>query len=427
MSAHTTSVQVPARTALPRGSRTFAPLALPVAFAVAMPLTFFHKGAVVHATAWAWFLDLVVIGSLALVEPLHPRAIRYLLPYLAFLGYAVLSLAWTPDLAKGVLTLMQMIVPAFAYLMAWRLADRVDEFTERIARICTVALGLVVLLGLFGVAGIEFLSLAFRPASISLAVIFIGVTLSARSWRWVALTGVTAILVAALTGSRAATVILLLLVLCSPSLQGRLQWRILAVGLVLVAVVAVSHTEAFKNRFFFDPNASLVDAVTLKQDLNTAGRRDVWPRIAAACSSSAAVGKGIGATALIATAVGNYGESHNDYLRTYCDTGFGGSVLFWGFFLFATVRCLRRAFRVRSQRRLQGGAGLLVLAFLLFALSDNPMVYTAHFLVPLAIILGLADANWHALWVAQRTANSGEGGPPKMTALGAPPGVSAPD
>jgi hypothetical protein len=50
---------------------------------------------------------------------------------------------------------------------------------------------------------------------------------------------------------------------------------------------------------------------------------------------------------------------------------------------------------VRGQdRQLHAGAGLLVLALILFALTDNPMVYTAHFMTPLAIVLGLSDATY---------------------------------
>ena len=402
MSGQLTNAQGSARSGAPQASRTYASLVLPLAFAVAMPLTFFEMGGAVRATAWAWFLDLILIGSLAVVEPLHPRAVRYLLPYLAFLGFAMLSLAWTPDFAKGVLTLTQMTVPALAYLLAWRLGGRADEFTDRTARICRAALGLVVVLALFGGAGVEVLAPARRPVSISLAVLFAFICLGARSWHWPVVAGITVILVAGFTGARTATVVLLLLVICSPALRVRAPWRIVAVGLVLVILVPLSNTEAFRNRFFFDPNASLADAATLNESLNTSGRREVWPLIAEACSSTPVAGRGIGAAAGIAEAVGHFGEVHNDYLRTYCDTGLGGSILFWGFFLFAMVRCLRRARRAPSHRELQAAAGLLVLAFFVYALTDNPMVYTAHFMVPLAIILGLSDARWHASQAALR-------------------------
>ena len=98
---------------------------------------------------------------------------------------------------------------------------------------------------------------------------------------------------------------------------------------------------------------------------------------------------------------GGFGQPHNDYLRTYCDTGLVGSILFWGFFLAAGVRSVMLAVR-GPDRQLHAAAGLLVLAFVLFALTDNPMVYTAHFMTPLAIILGLSDATYQRKRVQER-------------------------
>jgi Aldo/keto reductase family len=63
-----------------------------------------------------------------------------------------------------------------------------------------------------------------------------------------------------------------------------------------------------------------------------------------------------------------------------------------GFFLAAGVRSAMLA--RGTDRRLHAAAGLLILAFILFALTDNPIVYTAHFITPLAAILGLSDATY---------------------------------
>jgi O-antigen ligase len=103
----------------------------------------------------------------------------------------------------------------------------------------------------------------------------------------------------------------------------------------------------------------------------------------------------VGASYLISIDIsgGGFGQPHNDYIRTYCDTGLLGTIGFWGFFLAAGVRSARLAVR-GPDRRLHAAAGLLVLAFALFALTDNPMVYTAHFMTPLAIVLGLSDATY---------------------------------
>jgi O-antigen ligase len=386
------------------------------AFAVAMPLTFTGNAFGGYRTSgWAWLLDLVALAPLVLAGTLPRRAVRYLLPYLAFLAYCVLSLAWVDDLQKGGLTLLQLATPALAYLVAWRASDRVDEVLDRLAGICVLALGLVVALFLAarsgGVAGIEF---SLRPVAISLAVLFVVATSNASSWRRTMLIGAVVVTVAVITGSRTAAVVLLVLFLCTPSLALPTRWRVLAAALVVLLLLGLSQTEAFRTRFFFSPDASLVDALTLSPELNTAGRREIWPQIAEACSRAPVTGYGVGASYGIASRLsgGGFGQPHNDYLRTFCDTGLSGSVLFWSFFLAAGIRSARMATRAPS-RQLHAAAGLLVLAFLLFALTDNPMVYTAHFMTPLAIILGLSDATWH------RTRNPR----PRAAASHAPPAL----
>jgi hypothetical protein len=77
-------------------------------------------------------------------------------------------------------------------------------------------------------------------------------------------------------------------------------------------------------------------------------------------------------------------------MRLYCTVP---SILFWGFFFAAGVHSVRLAARA-PDRPLHAAAGLVVLAFLLFALTDNPMVCTAHFMTPLAIVLGLSDGTY---------------------------------
>jgi O-antigen ligase len=139
----------------------------------------------------------------------------------------------------------------------------------------------------------------------------------------------------------------------------------------------------------------LTDVLTLSPKLNTAGRREAWPELIETCSDAPITGHGVGASYRISEDIssGGFGQPHNDYIRTYCDTGLLGTIGFWGFFLAAGVRSVRLAVR-GTDRNLHAAAGLLVLAFVLFALTDNPMVYTAHFMTPLAIVLGLSDATY---------------------------------
>lgn len=410
-----------ASASLTGGSRGAARRALYFAFAVAMPLTFVgNEFGGFRASGWAWLLNLVVLGPLVLSGPLPVRAVHRLSPYLSFLGLCIISLAWVQDPQKGVLTFLQFTVPLLAYVLAWRVADRAEEVLDRLAQICLLGLGLVTVLLLAAtvLGGLPGLELSVRPVAISLAVMFVVTTINARSWRRTMLIGVTVVLIAGLTGSRMSSLVLLVLLLFSPSLAVSLQWRLAVAFLAVVLLLQISQTEAFKTRFFFDSDATLTDVLTLSPKLNTAGRREAWPALMKACSDAPITGHGVGASAQIMEEIssGGFGQPHNDYLRTYCDTGLVGSILFWGFFLAAAVRSFMLAARAQD-RQLHAGAGLLVVALILFALTDNPMVYTAHFMTPLAAVLGLSDATYQR----RRALGRGHGAPQAARTLAASP------
>jgi O-antigen ligase len=376
-----------------------ARLVMCLVFAGALPLTFFGNqvGGLLFS-GWAWLLALAMIGPLTLVDPLHPRAVVALWPYLAFLLYALTSLAWTPDLAKGALTLLQLLLPALAYLMAWQATRDVRGVVDPLVKVCFGVLGLAMTLVVVDrMVGLGPLQLSARPVGISLSVVLTIVTMNSRSWLGTMLIGCVAVTTTVVVGSRMATAVLVLLLLCSPSLALRIYWRVLIAALLCILLVAASHTEVFKARFFFDPNASLLDLLTLSDNVNTAGRRELWPQLLDACSEKPAFGYGLGASYGLSTRFsgGPLSHPHNDYLRTLCDVGLTGSIFFWGFFLVMGARSLGRALKPTPNRRLHAAASMLVLALLSFAITDNPMVYTAHFMIPLALVLGLSDGTYH--------------------------------
>jgi hypothetical protein len=77
------------------------------------------------------------------------------------------------------------------------------------------------------------------------------------------LMGVSVVLIAGLTGSRMSSAVLMVLLLCSPSLAVSLQWRVAVAVLAVPLLVQLSQTEAFKTRFFSDSDATLTDVLTL--------------------------------------------------------------------------------------------------------------------------------------------------------------------
>jgi hypothetical protein len=236
------------------------------------------------------------------------------------------------------------------------------------------------------------LLLSPRPMAISLVVLFIVATLHSTSWRFTIVVGAITLAIAIATGSRMSSLVLIVMLLTSPSLGLRWQGRVAIAAICVLLIVLFSQTEAFKKRFYFNEDASLVDVLTVSNNVNTAGRRELWPALLRECSPTSTTGQGIGSsTALSANLSGGaLDHPHNEYIRIYCDEGWIGSSLIWLFFFASLVRSWTGAVMGRD-RALHGAAGQVVLALLIFAITDNPLSYTAHFMTPLAVILGFSD------------------------------------
>jgi O-antigen ligase len=362
---------------------------------VAIPLAFLENQILgFQLSGWAWILLLTMVAPLVLVEPLHGRAIRHLLPYLLFLLYATATLAWVEIVGEGVATLAQLLVPALAYLTAWR-AQATSEFRRKLKKASILGLGIAGVLALIYLMGgndPSFLSPSIRGMSISLVVLFVVATMDSRTARHTVLVGAIAIAISISLGSRITSAVLLVLLLCSATLGGHHGRRIILAAACILLLLALSETDSFRQRFFFDERGSLVDVLTLSNRVNTAGRRELWPRLIKECSATSVTGRGVGASYGLSRELsgGTLDHPHNDYLRTYCDEGWLGSVPFWAFFFLALLRSWWGAF-FGPDARLHAAAGQLALALLIIAITDNPIVYTAHFMAPLAVILGLSD------------------------------------
>jgi hypothetical protein len=345
-------------------------------------------------SGWAWLLLLAAAGLVVVTEPLPRRAVGMLLPYLLFVGYACATLSWTRLASEGVATLMQFVVPAMVYLLAWRVRLHAG-LLPRLRKASLRGLGIAGLLTVAFLVGLQLplgAQLSTRPMAISLVVLFVVATLRSTSWRFTVLVGGIALVIAMATGSRMSSLVLIVMLLTSPSLGLRWQGRVAIAVACVVLVLLVSQTEAFKGRFFFDENASLEDALTLSGKVNTTGRRELWPLLLNECRSSSLTGLGIASSTPLSFELsgGVLDHPHNEYIRTYCDEGWIGSILIGGFYLAGLLRSWAGAFTGRD-KALHGAAGQVVLALLIFAITDNPLSYTAHFMAPLMAILGFSD------------------------------------
>lgn len=353
-----------------------------------MPFGFFMSG-------WAWLLELAVLVPLAVTEPLKRSAMRCLLPYTLFLVFASLTMGWTWNLQKGLATLAQFVVPAAAYLVAWRVPAHFDiqAILSKVSLLVLV-LAIVLVAAFTPVLGSPFgYRLGERPASMSAVVLFVVATLASKSWRYTLLIGAVTLTLAMSTGSRMSSAVVVLMLLTSPALGVRWSGRVLLTALFIGLIVLVSQTDTFKQRFFFSEDASLLDALTLSNTVNTSGRRELWPILQEACSKTAVTGQGIGMASSLSSLLSDQAmpQPHNDYLRTYCEVGLLGSVPFWWLFIWAMFRSWRGA-SVSRNVGLHAAAGQLIIALLIFAITDNPIIYTAQFMAPLAAILGLSDS-----------------------------------
>jgi hypothetical protein len=365
-----------------------------------IPATFLqNRIAGFQFSGWSWILLFGFLAPLTLTEPVRPAAVRLLLPYLLFLLFACASLAWVDyfgdSASSGRQFLVQLVVPVLAYLVAWRVRDAA-QLWSRLQRTSLIALALAavaVALTFGDLQGPFGIQLAPRALSMSLVVLFLVATASSTSWRYTCLIGGLVIAMTLATGSRMATAVLLLMLLTSPSLKVRWQARIAMAVLIALLVQSLSTTETFKQRFFFDEDANLLDVVTLSDQLNTAGRRELWPRLWDECRPVSLTGFGIGASYGLTIKITNHSinQPHNDYIRIYCDVGWPGSVLFWGFFGWAMLRSWQACLGRRRWAQLHGVAAQAVLALLILAITDNPLPYTVQFMVPIAIILGISD------------------------------------
>jgi hypothetical protein len=360
-----------------------------------LPLAFVHYLAGgLRLSGWAWLISAAVIAPVVLFEPLRPRSVRTLLLYLLYVVYALFTLIWAPDLFQASLTYMQVVLFALVYLLAWRIRD-IPRFLRMLPPAALYGIGMASLLTLVTLGGRRLVGpveMSVRPTAMGLVILFILVGVRVRSWRLLTVIGAITFAIILFTGSRMAAAALIPVLLTHPSLMtNRPRWLTIVSGLILT-LLALSNTQEFQERFFFSDDASLRDVITLSDNLNTAGRRELWPALIQECSASPVLGNGVGAGSVFSTELSNdiLGHPHNEFIRVYCDTGLIGTALLWGFFLTAAVRNYH-ALRRGGDTRLHTAALQCIAVLVVLAVTDNPLVYTALFMTPIALVLGLAD------------------------------------
>jgi hypothetical protein len=349
-----------------------------------------------RAAGLAWLALLAFSSMILLVRPLPVIGLRFVLPFLVYLTYGLLTLIWTPDQYLGVQTLTQQAVVAVMYIVAWRAFDD-PGLVHWVARVSAW--------WLIGGASLAVLSVVTsfdlpspRPLSISLVAMFAVANMVERTRASAWVLGLLGMGSCVALGSRMAAFAFLLLLPFTPNLSVKRWMRLTLIVAMVPFIMWVSTTAPFQERFFHEQGGTLTDILTLSKNVDTAGRLDNWGTIRAACDEASITGLGMAASTplTLAASEGAGSHPHNEFLRVYCDTGLIGSWLHWGgFYTLAGARAVGAWHRTQ---RLSGGIKrvptatmMLLVGFLLFSLTDNVLLYTLHYMAPLAIVLGLSD------------------------------------
>ena len=379
-----------------RTNRRETDRALILIFAI-MPVALIDYGLMgFRLSGWAWIAMMAIALPHVLADPIDIRAMRMLTPYLLFLLYSIVTIGWVSNLGGAVQTLLQLCMLAFVYLLGWRVAD-VHAVAVRLRHVALVGIAVGAAMGAATAGGtqtIAGLGYVTRPAALGLVGMFTVASMTLRSWVTTSFLALFTFGVIVLTGSRAAAGALVIVYLTNHTVRrSRPRW-IVIVSLVVLGLLALTATPQFKERSFFSQDLTLTEVVTESDQLNTAGRRELWPRLIEQCATRQPWGSGVGSAAMYSDELtnGTLSHPHNEYLRIYCDQGWLGSLLFWAFLIAAARRRLI-SLRYGDEANLQTAALQFIIVGMVVSMTDNPLLYTALYMVPLATVLGMAEGS----------------------------------
>jgi O-antigen ligase len=368
-------------------------LATPLAAGVATIQEFNILG--LNYAGWIWFALLLAGVLLLLAEKGLPggNPITFPLgPWLVWVGLLWTSLTWCERLVPhNIQDALQLSMPVLVGVVA-SLVVRSEDQLERLLRVFTPTL---VLLSLAPVANrlglVNALGLETTDRVLSLTAALVGCVFMARFPERLAgpLVGWGAcILVTALTGSRMATLALLLIPILHPLYRQHL-WRVGGVLTLAGLGVVLFYTPIFQERFF-DGGGTLEDVAN--GDFLSFGRFETWPDILDEAWRHPWLGAGVGSiTTFVPTVWDDVVHPHNDYLRVGFDVGLVGLSVFLGVLGWQLWDIQVRIRQSRGVVRSAFAAAWLgLLLFMISSFTDNTLIYNLSYMDPLFAVLGAA-------------------------------------
>jgi O-antigen ligase len=380
-----------------------------------------------------------VLGALTVAARARlaiPHA-RTFLPFLLFVGWAAISLAWSRNVGGGA---QNVLVFATAAAIAIAVAASIGahpQLHRAVPALLYGASGLVA--ALYGTSllldGLD-TDLILSPRQFALvALLCLAWTLSAwRHGSWPAgILSAGLVVLVALSLSRTALAVGLMVLMPLAFLRPGSFWgsvRAVFIAGVAGAVLfftAIFSIDALQERFQTGDVRS-VSVGTVQVEVNVQGRTSLWGITRSSIRESPWVGHGAGSVQRVVEAdFPRVGHPLNDYLRILHDYGVVGTVLFAlaGLVLLGRVWTSWRRAPAPSGRRLHMAAFFALIAVAATASTDNSFIYFFT-MGPLAVLLGssVGQSAFHPptdTGATPRTVHR----IPRNRAPGAAPGISS--
>lgn len=354
-----------------------------------------------NAALGVWIPAALIVVSLVVVamrrrhKPLTRPLLRSLIPYAAVLVFGGVSLAWSPDTSEGTALLLKLAVLMPVFVAGWQMeiGSRQRAWIRGVAAGAIGALWILFLVAwLTDLVGRGDLGRLMGIVTLGLPPLFVLGTYAKYSTARTLVVGSAVLLLALASDARMVSLVLVALIVTSPSLDIRTSARAAAAIVGTLVFLAFSFVEAPGGQlFFFDEGGTVSDLVDGEEGI-LGGRGEVWSELWRGCDDRLVAGNGLGASDAWGLGIDpSFPEPHNEYIRTFCDLGLPAGSVFWAFFLTIGLHASRRV--LRSLRPSASGVAALqmLVALGLLAATDIPLTATAQFFASLALVLGWSE------------------------------------
>ncbi len=343
---------------------------------------------------------------------------RAVVPYLIFLVYAFITLAYSFDPLDGLRLYLKLAYPLLTFLLIIGLCDTRAKI-ELLAKYTLIAAAVIVFLinPLFAVEGgyridpdgfrrVRSLSGHENPLSFYLMIVLFMAfarLIYRRHLRYLWLC-IGAVIWIALTMTRItflASIAGIMLIALLASMRQR-NYRALVAAALVTAVLVFSGLPYILDRSLgYVPTVGelgtlLSSPEALYSSINWQGRTNLWPIVWSGFMASPVLGLGLGSSGVVIARhfpADAASVAHNEYLRLAADTGVVGVVLFaiamfvW---LGIMVRSIRKDSIDVAEYALPCAAGII--GWAIIAITDNPFDYYMYYTQYVGFLAGAAVA-----------------------------------